>query len=168
MVPLESSRAMSPELIQLVFPPSLGVLKDWHNVLEASLKQRWKEHNGVVKEIGDCLMVFEGESGETLREHAARFCARQQIALEVLKERRKKDENLQRGLIKAESHKACRRLQLKDLLPAVLQRLTKYPLLFERLHKISEGADAEAIKRAIDASKSILDYVNQAVRVAEE
>lgn len=111
---------------------------------------------------------FEGQSGEILKEHAARFCARQQIALEVLKERRKKDENLQRGLIKAESHKACRRLQLKDLLPAVLQRLTKYPLLFERLQKCSEGSDGEAIKRALDASKAILDYVNQAVRIAEE
>lgn len=111
---------------------------------------------------------FDGPSGELLKEHAARFCARQQIALEVLKERRKKDENLQRGLIKAESHKACRRLQLKDLLPAVLQRLTKYPLLLERLHKCSDGSDAEAIKRALDASKAILDYVNQAVRIAEE
>lgn len=111
---------------------------------------------------------FDGPSGELLKDHAARFCARQQIALEVLKERRKKDENLQRGLIKAESHKACRRLQLKDLLPAVLQRLTKYPLLFERLHKCSEGSDAEAIKRALDASKAILDHVNQAVRIAEE
>lgn len=111
---------------------------------------------------------FDGPSGELLKEHAARFCARQQIALEVLKERRKKDENLQRVLIKAESNKACRRLQLKDLLPAVLQRLTKYPLLLERLHKCSEGADAEGIKRALDASKAILDYVNQAVRIAEE
>lgn len=103
-----------------------------------------------------------------MKEHAARFCCRQQIALEMLKERRRKDDNLQRGLNKAESHKACRRLQLKDLLPTALQRLTKYPLLFERLHKCSEGSEAEAIKKALDASKSILDHVNQEVRVAEE
>lgn len=187
-VPLEKSNAMSPDLIILVFPPSLQTLKDWHTTFETTLKQRWKEHNSIVKEIGDCLSAvslfweyfqkipiyfelltqFDGPSGEILKEEAARFCARQQIALEVLKERRKKDENLQRGLIKAESHKACRRLQLKDLLPAVLQRLTKYPLLFERLHKCSEGQDAEAIKKALDAAKSILDYVNQAVRIAEE
>jgi len=57
---------------------------------------------------------------------------------------------------------------LKDLLPSVLQRLTKYPLLFERLQKCTDGADAEAIKRALDASKAILDHVNQAVRIAEE
>lgn len=57
MVPLEMSKAMSPELITLVFPPSLLVLKDWHSTFEAALKQRWKEHNSVVKEIGDCLNV---------------------------------------------------------------------------------------------------------------
>jgi Rho guanine nucleotide exchange factor 12 len=185
MVPLEQSKAMTADLINLVFPPSLLVLKEWHSSFEASLRQRSKDFNGLFKEIGDCLHVvsilldsinhlliffskFEGSSGESLREHAARFCSRQQIALEMLKDRRKKDENLQRGLIKAESHKACRRLQLKDLLPAVLQRLTKYPLLFERLHKCSEGSEAEAIKKALDASKAILDYVNQEVRIGEE
>jgi len=189
MLPLESSRAMNPELVQLVFPPSLLELKEWHSKFENHLKQRYKEQQGIVKDIGDCLSVvrvllvtisrvacanfysanqFDGPSGDHLRENAAHFCSRQSVALEVLKERRKKDENLQRGLIKAESHKACRRLQLKDLLPAVLQRLTKYPLLFERLCKFSEGSDADAIKKALDASKAILDYVNQAVRIAEE
>lgn len=57
MVPLEQSKAMSPELITLVFPPSLLVLKDWHFTFEVTLKQRWKEHNSIVKEIGDCLNV---------------------------------------------------------------------------------------------------------------
>jgi len=77
-------------------------------------------------------------------------------------------------LTKAESHKACRRLQLKDLLPTALQRLTKYPLLFESLYKITvrltpdNEAEAHAIRKALDSSKRILDHVNQAVRVAED
>jgi hypothetical protein len=57
MVPLEQSKAMNSDLIQLVFPPSLLVLKEWHNSFEATLKLRWKEHNALVKEIGDCLSV---------------------------------------------------------------------------------------------------------------
>lgn len=57
MVPLEQSKAMSSELITLVFPPSLLILKDWHYSFEVALKQRWKEHNSIVKEIGDCLNV---------------------------------------------------------------------------------------------------------------
>ena len=61
MVPLDQSKAMSTELISLVFPPSLLVLKDWHNTFESALKQRWKEHNAMVKEIGDCLNVVSGK-----------------------------------------------------------------------------------------------------------
>lgn len=55
MVPLEQSKAMTAELIHLVFPPSLLVLKEWHNSFEATLKQRWKEPS--VLDIGDCLNV---------------------------------------------------------------------------------------------------------------
>jgi Rho guanine nucleotide exchange factor 12 len=63
MVPLEQNKAMTTELIQLVFPPSLLVLKEWHNSFEATLKQRWREHNAMVKDIGDCLSVVSSFFG---------------------------------------------------------------------------------------------------------
>lgn len=57
MVPLEQSKAMTSELIHMVFPPSLLVLKEWHNTFDAMLRQRYKEHFGRWNEIGDCLHV---------------------------------------------------------------------------------------------------------------
>lgn len=57
MNPLEQSKAMTPELISLVFPPSLLVLKDWHNTFETTIKHRWNKHNSLTHEIGDCLSV---------------------------------------------------------------------------------------------------------------
>ncbi|XP_058065782.1 uncharacterized protein LOC131215411 [Anopheles bellator] len=175
MRPLQESGALPLELLNLLFPHSLIHLKDLHGAFEFKLKQRRSEHVNVVREIGDLLLsMFDGHSGEELREHAAHFCARQQIALEALKERRKKDEHLQRLLIKAESHKACRRLQLKDLLPTALQRLTKYPLLFDNLYNFTvrsapknEG-EAHAIRKSLVSAKRILDHVNQAVRTEED
>lgn len=118
--------------------------------------------------------MFDGKSGDDLRDYSAQFCLRQQIALESLKEKRRKDENLQRLLTKAESHKACRRLQLKDLLPTVMQRLTKYPLLFENLLKITKRVlpddefEANSVQKALDSSKRILTEVNQAVKIVED
>ncbi|XP_055318825.1 uncharacterized protein LOC129576874 isoform X3 [Sitodiplosis mosellana] len=174
MRPLQESSALTQEHFTLLFPPSLLVLKDLHSTFEQQLKQRRSEHGPLVGEIGDLLLsMFDGNAGDQLREHAAQFCARQKIALEALKEKRRKDENLQRLLTKAESHKACRRLQLKDLLPTVLQRLTKYPLLFESLAKISKSTspadnEKEAIQRSRELSRRILDHVNQAVREAED
>ncbi|GAB0090163.1 hypothetical protein DMENIID0001_048550 [Sergentomyia squamirostris] len=175
MQPLQESGVLNAEHLHLLFPPALLLLKDLHSSFEAQLKQRRLDTVPLVGDIGDLLLgMFDGKSGEDLKENAAQFCARQQIALEALKEKRRKDENLQRLLTKAEAHKACRRLQLKDLLPTALQRLTKYPLLFESLHKITlrvspdNTAEAEAIQKALDNSRDILNHVNQAVRVAED
>lgn len=175
MRPLQESSALTLEHFNLLFPPSLLVLKDLHSNFEQQLKQRRSDNGPLVGEIGDLLLsMFDGSIGDQLREHAAQFCARQKIALEALKEKRRKDVNLQRLLTEAESHKACRRLQLKDLLPTVLQRLTKYPLLFESLSKISisvapdQEKEIQAIQRARELSRRILDHVNQAVRVAED
>lgn len=38
-------------------------------------------------------------------------------------------------LQEAESKPQCRRLQLKDIIPTEMQRLTKYPLLLENIAK---------------------------------
>lgn len=173
--PLQESGVLTHEHLLLLFPPALLSLKELHGSFEQKLKQRRMEHSHVVQQVGDLLAgMFDGQSGEELREHAAQFCARQQIALEALKEKRRKDEQLQKILSKGESHKACRRLQLKDLLPTVLQRLTKYPLLFENLYKVTVRVvpenmlEAEAIQRALESSKKILVDVNQAVKTAED
>ncbi|XP_054736749.1 uncharacterized protein LOC129243621 [Anastrepha obliqua] len=175
LLPLQESSLLTPEHLVLLFPPALLSLREIHSTFEQQLKQRRVEHNHVVTHIGDLLSsMFYGKSGDELCQYAAQFCARQQIALEALKEKRRKDEQLQKLLNKAESHKACRRLQLKDLLPAVLQRLTKYPLLFENLYKVTirvvpeNTTEAEAIQCALESSKKILVDVNQAVKTAED
>lgn len=175
MRPLQESCLLHPDHLNLLFPSSLRVLKELHSSFEQNLKQRRIEHGSLIGNVGDLLLaMFDGTRGDDLREQAVQFCARQQIALEALKEKRRKDENLHRLLTKAELHKACRRLQLKDLLPTALQRLTKYPLLFENLFKITVRVapdnrdEAVAIQRALDSSRRILDQVNQAVRVAED
>lgn len=175
MRPLQELGVLNTDHLQLLFPPALLTLKDLHSSFEVQLKQRRLDCGSLVNDIGDLLLaMFDGKSGEELKDNAAQFCARQRIALEALKEKRKKDENLQRLLTKAESHKACRRLQLKDLLPTALQRLTKYPLLFESLFKITvrvapdRNEEAEAIRKALTNSRDILNHVNQAVREAED
>lgn len=43
------------------------------------------------------------------------------------------------ALQEAESNRLCRRLQLKDIIPVEMQRLTKYPLLLDNISK-STGA----------------------------
>lgn len=178
--PLQESGHLNAEHLLLLFPPALLTLRDLHSAFEQQLKQRRHEQSSVISGIGDLLLAaFDGRAGDELKENAAHFCARQQIALEALKEKRRKDDSLHRFLNKYEAHKACRRLQLKDLLPTALQRLTKYPLLFESLYattvkvrplgeSAAADAEAQAIRKALELARRILDHVNQAVREAED
>lgn len=175
MRPLQESSLITSDHLNILFPPSILQLQELHSQFEAKIKLRRQEHEQIVREIGDLLLsLFDGEQGEELRRHAAQFCARQQIALDALRDARKRDDKLHRFLQQKEAHKACRRLQLKDLLPTVLQRLTKYPLLFESLLKASskmtpvDEKEVQAILIALESSKKILNHVNQEVRIAED
>lgn len=152
----------------MIFPPSFFLIKDWHASFETMLKKEWREQHGVLLKIGECLSIFEEPYGNILKENAALFCAGQKNALESLRLARIKNETLQRALIKAESHKCCKRLQLKDLMLSVLQRITKYPLLFERILKYSSGAEHEKIKKICETSRMILNYVNEVIKYSEE
>ncbi|XP_064433403.1 rho guanine nucleotide exchange factor 12 isoform X8 [Mirounga angustirostris] len=68
----------------------------------------------------------------------------------------------------AESNPLCRRLQLKDIIPTQMQRLTKYPLLLDNIAKYTEWPmEREKVKKAADHCRQILNYVNQAVKEAE-
>ncbi|TKS83195.1 Rho guanine nucleotide exchange factor 12 [Collichthys lucidus] len=68
----------------------------------------------------------------------------------------------------AESNRLCRRLQLKDIIPVEMQRVTKYPLLLDNIAKNTEdGEEREKVKKAGECCKKILNHVNQAVKEAE-
>ncbi|XP_064618378.1 rho guanine nucleotide exchange factor 11-like isoform X3 [Liolophura sinensis] len=155
-------------LVNQLFP-NLEQLINLHSSLNNAMKNRRKE-NPVVGEVGDILLQrFDGEAGSEFREGCAIFCRNQSYALEQLRIKQRRDEKFSRLLAEAESNPLCRRLQLKDLIPTAFQRLTKYPLLIENLMKYTQtnSEDYSRLERALKRSKSILDYVNQAVRECE-
>lgn len=72
-------------------------------------------------------------------------------------------------LAEAEGNPVCRRLQLKDIIPTAMQRLTKYPLLLESLAKYTQPRSEEMtlVRRCLERSREILNKVNQAIKEAE-
>ncbi|XP_075211643.1 rho guanine nucleotide exchange factor 2 isoform X3 [Lycorma delicatula] len=167
--PVKEMQILPPDQIQLLFA-NLEEMLVIHSRFNNSMKCKRKE-SPVVGDIGDLLLdMFDGSEGETFQRAAATFCARQQIALEALKERRKKDPKLHNFLTDAEGNPMCRRLQLKDIIPTGMLRLTKYPLLFESLAKYTASGteEAESVLRAVERSKEILNFVDKAVKEAED
>ncbi|XP_037361358.1 rho guanine nucleotide exchange factor 12 isoform X2 [Talpa occidentalis] len=130
---------------------------------------RKRNETSVIDQIGEDLLTwFSGPGEEKLKQAAATFCSNQPFALEMIKSRQKKDSRFQTFVQDAESNPLCRRLQLKDIIPTQMQRLTKYPLLLDNIAKYTEWPiEREKVKKAADHCRQILNYVNQAVREAE-
>lgn len=126
----------------------------------------------------------------------AKFCKEQGLALEALKERRKRNKELNAFLTKSEQDPLCSRLRLQDLLACVWQRLviiqqirmfvlfvsfticflyrlTKYQLLLEGILKTagdgSEDGEEDFSKTtyALELVKEVLNTVNTAIKTAE-
>uniref|UniRef100_A0A8D3DQ13 Rho guanine nucleotide exchange factor 12 n=1 Tax=Scophthalmus maximus TaxID=52904 RepID=A0A8D3DQ13_SCOMX len=130
---------------------------------------RKRSETSVIGPIGDDLLAwFGGEEEEKIKRAVGTFCSNQPSALEFIKTKKKKDQRFYLFMREAESNRLCRRLQLKDIIPVEMQRLTKYPLLLDNIAKYTEdGDEREKVKKAGECCKKILNHVNQAVKEAE-
>lgn len=107
---------------------------------------------------------FEGQAGEEFQEQASQLCSQHSQAVELIKNKKRKDPRFaqiiqvhthththtliccgfahNKLLLLAQECEAsphCRRLQLKDLLVSEMHRITKYPLLLDKIIKHTEG-----------------------------
>uniref|UniRef100_A0A8C1AGA9 Rho guanine nucleotide exchange factor (GEF) 1 n=1 Tax=Cyprinus carpio carpio TaxID=630221 RepID=A0A8C1AGA9_CYPCA len=178
--PLEREDIMSITELATIFPslddiiemhyfdgPSNYVYKN--NAFYENLKKLRQEDEYIVKIISTPLLNrFSGSEGEWFQKLSARFCSYQSWALELIKIRQKKDARFNAFILEAESKPQCRRLQLKDIIPIEMQRLTKYPLLLENIAKNTDDkAEKENINQAAESCRKILNHVNEEVKLME-
>ncbi|XP_036435722.1 rho guanine nucleotide exchange factor 12 isoform X3 [Colossoma macropomum] len=139
------------------------------SITEQMTAIRKKNEAAVIDLIGDDLLSwFSGAEEEKIKRAVGTFCSNQPFALELIKSRQKKDQRFASFVQEAESNRQCRRLQLKDIIPVEMQRLTKYPLLLENIAKYTEDVEEKSkVKRAGECCRKILNHVNQEVKEAE-
>ncbi|XP_032341803.1 rho guanine nucleotide exchange factor 1 isoform X3 [Camelus ferus] len=155
--------------LQNIFP-SLDELIEVHSLFLDRLMKRRQESGYLIEEIGDVLLAqFDGAEGSWFQKISSRFCSRQSFALEQLKVKQRRDPRFCAFVQEAESRPRCRRLQLKDMIPTEMQRLTKYPLLLQSIgQNTEEPAERERVELAAERCREILHDVNQAVREMED
>ncbi|XP_072375594.1 rho guanine nucleotide exchange factor 12 isoform X3 [Diabrotica undecimpunctata] len=173
---IQESHTLKPDELNLIFPNIKEIL-DIHTDFNKEMRKRRREDT-IVKEVGSLLANMFGERyGESLKKAAATFCERQQMALEFIKKRRERDSKFDAVLTECEKKRQCRRLPFQGILPTEMQRLTKYPLLIERLmHSVESSKDNDQplsqveelamLKKAHQMSKEILNQVNEAAKLA--
>ncbi|XP_077918852.1 rho guanine nucleotide exchange factor 1 isoform X3 [Halichoerus grypus] len=167
--PMAEGGFFSLEELQNIFP-SLDELIEVHSLFLDRLMKRRQDSGYLIEEIGDVLLArFDDAEGNWFQKISSRFCSRQSFALEQLKAKQRKEPRFCAFVQEAESRPRCRRLQLKDMIPTEMQRLTKYPLLLQSIgQNTEEPAEREKVERAAECCREILHHVNQAVRDMED
>uniref|UniRef100_A0A3Q2ZAL3 Rho guanine nucleotide exchange factor (GEF) 1 n=1 Tax=Hippocampus comes TaxID=109280 RepID=A0A3Q2ZAL3_HIPCM len=166
--PLEREELLTSTELSAIFP-NLDEIIEMHYHLYENLKKLRLEDNFIVKSISTTVLNrFEGTEGEWFQKLTARFCSHQSWALDQIKSRQKKEARFNAFIQEAESKPQCRRLQLKDIIPIEMQRLTKYPLLLENIAKNTEDpGEKERIHQSAECCRKILNHVNEEVKDME-
>ncbi|XP_041820615.1 rho guanine nucleotide exchange factor 11 isoform X2 [Chelmon rostratus] len=158
---------LSSDELACIFP-NLPQVYELHASLCEAMKKR--RETPIVQDIGDVMLArFEGAAGDEFQEQASQLCSQQSQALELIKNKQRKDPRFAHIIQECEASPHCRRLQLKDLLVSEMQRLTKYPLLLDNIIKHTEAgsSDLPLLQRSQACCRGILQAVNEVVRETE-
>ncbi|XP_019943935.2 rho guanine nucleotide exchange factor 12 isoform X2 [Paralichthys olivaceus] len=166
---LSKESILPPADIKNIFTNLEEILQLHVSILEQMAAVRKRNESSVIDQIGDDLLSWFSGGEEKIKQAVGTFCSNQPFALEIIKTKQKKDSRFTSFIQEAESNRLCRRLQLKDIIPVEMQRLTKYPLLLENISKYTDNTvEKDKIKQAADCCRKILNHVNQAVKESED
>ncbi|KAM4628088.1 rho guanine nucleotide exchange factor 12 isoform 2-T2 [Polymixia lowei] len=167
---LSKEAILPPADIKNIFTNLEEILQLHVSILDQMAAIRKRNESSVIDQIGDDLLSwFSGGEEEKIKQAVGTFCSNQPFALEIIKTRQKKDSRFTSFIQEAESNRLCRRLQLKDIIPVEMQRLTKYPLLLDNIAKCTDNVvEKDKVKQAGECCRKILNHVNQAVKESED
>ncbi|KAK2509830.1 hypothetical protein MC885_017499 [Smutsia gigantea] len=177
------SRALQEELqfsskaISRLFPCTDDLL-EMHGHFLSRLKERRQEsleegsdRNYIIQKIGDLLVQqFSGENGERMKEKYGVFCSGHNEAVshyKLLLQQNKKFQNL---IKKIGNFSIVRRLGVQECILLVTQRITKYPVLVERIIQNTAAGteDHEDLIQALSLIKDIISQVDATVSECEK
>ncbi|XP_073509391.1 A-kinase anchor protein 13 isoform X2 [Phyllobates terribilis] len=125
------------------------------------------EKNYVIRRIGDiCTHQFSGENGERMIKTYGKFCGHHKEALDYFKDLLSKDKRFQAFVKKKSSSPLVRRMGIPECLLLVTQRITKYPIILERiLHYTDENeVEHQSVTCGLSLVKEVLNEVNNKVK----
>uniref|UniRef100_A0A3B3VPR1 Rho guanine nucleotide exchange factor 12 n=1 Tax=Poecilia latipinna TaxID=48699 RepID=A0A3B3VPR1_9TELE len=167
---LSKDAILPPADIKNIFTNLEEVLQLHVSILEQMTAIRKRNDLLVIDLRGDDLLSwFSGAEEEKIKQAVGTFCSNQPFALEIIKTKQKKDSRFTSFIQEAESNRQCRRLQLKDIIPVEMLRLTKYPLLLDNIVRYTDDpVEKHKVKQAADCCRKILSHVNQALKESED
>lgn len=172
------SRGMMQELqfeqqmVEKVFP-CLDDLLNIHNQFFQRILERKKESlvdksekNFVIKRIGDILVnQFSGETGDRMKRTYGKFCGHHNEAVNYFKDLQSKEKRFQAFIKKKMSSAVVRRLGIPECILLVTQRITKYPVILQRILQYTKENEVEHqdLTQSLNLVKDVIAAVNSKV-----
>ncbi|KAM8828710.1 rho guanine nucleotide exchange factor 28 isoform 4-T4 [Spinachia spinachia] len=137
---------LDPEALERVFP-CLDQLLLSHHALFAAMKerrhssaQRQGHGNYLIQRIGDVLLQqFSDENNDRMKQVYGEFCSRHNEAVNFFKELQQHNKRFQQQ----GNNSLVRRREIPECILLVTQRLTKYPVLLERILQYTQEDTVE-------------------------
>ncbi|XP_078279855.1 rho guanine nucleotide exchange factor 18 [Rhinoraja longicauda] len=158
--------------------PCLRRLLEIHKSFFSRLKERRKssleegsERNYLIQKIGDVLtQQFSGECGDEMKVQYGDFCGQHHEAATYYKLMYQQNKKFQNLIKKLSNYSVVRRLGVQECILLVTQRITKYPVLVERIIQNTEAGseDHEELPKALVLIKDTITDVDERVSLCEK
>ncbi|XP_020780469.2 rho guanine nucleotide exchange factor 18 isoform X2 [Boleophthalmus pectinirostris] len=174
---LKESLQMDSGRIDCLFP-RLENLLELHTYFLSRLKERRRENleapsdrNFIIHRVADILIAqFSGEIGEKMKDGYGDFCSHHSEAVGYYKEQLQNNKKFHSTIRKINNLSIVRRLGVTECILLVTQRITKYPVLVERiLHHTEAGTqEYEDLTHALTLIKHTIVQVDSLVNLHEK
>ncbi|XP_029004831.2 rho guanine nucleotide exchange factor 18 isoform X2 [Betta splendens] len=174
---LKENLQMDPSRLDCLFP-RLESLLELHTHFLSRLKERRQEslvspndRNYTINRVADILIAqFSGELGERMKDSYGDFCSHHTEAVSYYKEQLQNNKKFHNIIRKINNLPIVRRLGVTECILLVTQRITKYPVLVERLLHNSEAGtgEHEDLTRALALIKDTIVQVDTLVNLHEK
>ncbi|XP_026210237.1 rho guanine nucleotide exchange factor 28 isoform X2 [Anabas testudineus] len=149
---------LDTEVVERVFP-CLDQLILFHHAFFTAMKERRQtsaeprgHRNYLIQRIGDILLhQFSDENGEKMKQVYGDFCSRHTEAVSFFKELQQHNKRFQNFIKQQGNNSLVRRREIPECILLVTQRITKYPVLLERILQYTQ----EETEEHADLSKSL-------------
>ncbi|XP_010730724.2 rho guanine nucleotide exchange factor 18 [Larimichthys crocea] len=158
--------------------PRLENLLELHTHFLSRLRERQRESlvspndkNYTINRVADILIAqFSGEIGDRMKDSYGDFCSHHTEAVSYYKEQLHNNKKFQNIIRKINNLSIVRRLGVSECILLVTQRITKYPVLVERiLHNTEAGTEEhEDLTRALGLIKDTIVQVDTLVNLHEK
>ncbi|XP_046900393.1 rho guanine nucleotide exchange factor 28 isoform X2 [Hypomesus transpacificus] len=168
---------LDAEAVGRVFP-CLDELLLFHHGFFSALRERQSSSahprghgNYLIQHIGDVLMQqFSEENAERMKQVYGEFCSHHNEAVSFFKELQQQNKRFQLFIKQQSINSLARRREIPECILLVTQRITKYPVLLERILQYTQEETEEQadLSQALVGIREVIAAVDLRVREYEQ